>query len=133
MRRWKGIASLLQGSLSSGLPPAEITEALVFQITHNSLADKFAKKVENLTDKSYKAPVQIPLFEFYHCLFPSTFIILIIKKFWGNRIFVQMYFQLRFIEFIPVVHAHYNIMISLKFGYYEHLNMEKIKSVFQKD
>lgn len=44
-----------------------------------------------------------------------------------------MYFQLRFIEFIPVVHAHYNIMISLKFGYYEHLNMEKIKSVFQKD
>lgn len=46
MHWWKGIASLLQGSLSSGLPPAEITEAPVFQITHNSLADKFAKKVE---------------------------------------------------------------------------------------
>lgn len=44
MRRWKGIAPLLQASLSGGLPPAEITEALVFQIA-DSLADRFAKKV----------------------------------------------------------------------------------------
>lgn len=44
MGGWKAIAPLLQGSLSSGLPPEEITEALVFQIA-DSLADRFTKKV----------------------------------------------------------------------------------------
>lgn len=43
MGRWKAIAPLLQGSLSSGLPPEEITETLVFQIA-DSLADRFTKK-----------------------------------------------------------------------------------------
>lgn len=44
MHWWKGIASLLQGSLSSGLPPAEITQPRYFK-SHTSLANKFAKKV----------------------------------------------------------------------------------------
>ena len=44
MHGWKQIAPLLQGSLSSGLPPAQITEAPVFQIA-DSLAGRFAKKL----------------------------------------------------------------------------------------
>lgn len=43
MRKWKGIAHLLQDWLSGGLPPAEITEAQVFQIV-GCLTDKFAKE-----------------------------------------------------------------------------------------
>lgn len=39
---------------------------------------------------------------------------------------------MEFTEFIPIVHAHYNIVISVKFWYHERLNKEKIK-IFQKE
>lgn len=53
MGRWKAIAPLLQGSLSSGLPPEEITETLVFQIA-DSLADRFTKKSGKTWQASFR-------------------------------------------------------------------------------